>query len=301
MSHEPGRSVPWALTLTTSNRSSGTCCPYGCNDSAILRADEATLADMEQEAEEAVRNASEDLRKARAVVHRLDVGKEEGCLNVYHDVDASLLERRDLSNGVDVVDGQATFDDNSKADLIAKETWTLSLNNRPSKMSSVAEHWAEAERLLSTEQHSPGQRGFRWHRALSKGNWFLSLKTPSTVLKETSARAGKLTGRVASEISNIASTDSYAVVTFTSRQAAIAARQCLVDGSGIDRWREVAAIPIPPLADATPCNICDCRGCCRPVTVTLPQESKRWRKNCVILFVVLFCFFYTIPLTYVLF
>lgn len=53
---------------------------------------------------------------------------------------------------------------------------------------------------------------------------------------------------------------SYAVVTFTSRQAAIAARQCLADGRGVHRWSQVDDIPIAPLADSPPCQPFFCRG-----------------------------------------
>jgi len=67
---------------------------------------------------------------------------------------------------------------------------------------------------------------------------------------------------------------TYAVVTFTSRQAAIAARKCLADGRGAGKWEAIDEIPVPPLADASAFNICDCRGCCRPVTVTLNDHQK---------------------------
>jgi len=89
--------------------------------------------------------------------------------------------------------------------------------------------------------------------------------------------------------------ESYAVVTFTSRQAAIAARQCLSDGSGLDGWREVDKIPIPPLADSVPWNICDCRGCCRPVTVTLPDQERRFRFKLVVVVMILFSTCWTYP------
>ena len=45
---------------------------------------------------------------------------------------------------------------------------------------------------------------------------------------------------------------SYAVATFTSRYAAIIARQCLIDGGGTSAWRKVDDIPIYPLADSPP-------------------------------------------------
>jgi hypothetical protein len=71
---------------------------------------------------------------------------------------------------------------------------------------------------------------------------------------------------------------SYAVVTFTSRQAAIAARQSLADGGAINTWRQVDDIPIAPLADAPPRNIFFCRGCCRPVTLTINYKEKKFRR-----------------------
>jgi hypothetical protein len=73
---------------------------------------------------------------------------------------------------------------------------------------------------------------------------------------------------------------TYAIVTFTSRQAAIVARRCLADASGgVNRWIETEDIPVPPLADAPPCDILACRGVCRPVTFTIKDNRKRWRKN----------------------
>ena len=55
--------------------------------------------------------------------------------------------------------------------------------------------------------------------------------------------------------------NTYAVVTFTSRQAAICARQCLADNRGTRSWKQIQNIPMTPLADAPPRNIFFCRGC----------------------------------------
>lgn len=66
------------------------------------------------------------------------------------------------------------------------------------------------------------------------------------------------------EVADVQARDStFAVVTFTSRQAAIAARKCLSDGRGAGRWRTLEEVPTPPLADASAFNICDFRGCMR--------------------------------------
>lgn len=88
---------------------------------------------------------------------------------------------------------------------------------------------------------------------------------------------------------------TFAVVSFTSRQSAVAgtygktvwilvgfaassshivlwntitrfdcvcvARQCLADGGATNTWRQIDDIPITPLADAPPMNILFCRGC----------------------------------------
>ena len=62
---------------------------------------------------------------------------------------------------------------------------------------------------------------------------------------------------------------TYAVITFTSRQSAIIARQCLADGGGgRNIWKPVDGIPNYPLADS-PSLMFYPRGCMRPVTPTI--------------------------------
>ena len=72
---------------------------------------------------------------------------------------------------------------------------------------------------------------------------------------------------------------TYAVVTFTSRQAAIAARRCLADGRGADSFKTMNSLPVPPLADSAAFNVFDCRGFTRPVTIGLNESQKNWRKS----------------------
>ena len=48
----------------------------------------------------------------------------------------------------------------------------------------------------------------------------------------------------------LARDSTFAVVTFTSRQSAIAARQCLADARGASSFNTLKAMPVPPLADA---------------------------------------------------
>ncbi len=61
---------------------------------------------------------------------------------------------------------------------------------------------------------------------------------------------------------------SYVVVTFTSRYAAVVARQCLADGAPRNRWKQVDDIPLYPLADSPPWAI-------SPIAVVTPTISVR--------------------------
>ena len=89
---------------------------------------------------------------------------------------------------------------------------------------------------------------------------------------------------------------SFAVVTFTSRQAAVAARNCKIDGRGSSRWFTQQGLPVTPLSDAAPFDLKTCRNCCRPVTLSLNVRQKKLR-----MYVGYFCLFivytlYTIPI-----
>jgi len=99
-------------------------------------------------------------------------------------------------------------------------------------------------------------------------------------------------------VDEIKSTTTFAVVTFTSRQAAVAARHCLADGRGVGRWIPVEDIPVPPLADAAVCDFCDCRGCCRPVTLTIHPKQQLIRRYITIANLAVIFVFYTLPLTF---
>jgi len=92
-------------------------------------------------------------------------------------------------------------------------------------------------------------------------------------------------------LDDLVAESTYAVVTFTSRQAAVAARQCLLDGRGKEEWIPVQRLPIPPLADAP------AMACCKLVSLTIPVQQKRYRKYLVKIFLAGFYPFYSIPLT----
>jgi len=136
-------------------------------------------------------------------------------------------------------------------------------------------------------------------KVVSHGNWELS--SFRDFLKMLWSGIVKLFGWATRQskgaVELVASQGTYAVVTFTSRQAAVAARQVLADGRGSDRFNQFASLPIPPLADAAPGNLLDIRGCCRPVTMTINKTQKKWRFIVSIVTLAAIYFFYTIPLT----
>jgi hypothetical protein len=99
-------------------------------------------------------------------------------------------------------------------------------------------------------------------------------------------------------VDQLASESHYAVVTFTSRQAAVAARRCLADSRGADRWDVLTDMPTPPLADApSGCSTSGFRGCVRPVTISINDKQKMLRHYFALCLLGMIYFFYTIPLT----
>ena len=75
---------------------------------------------------------------------------------------------------------------------------------------------------------------------------------------------------------SISAKSTFAVVTFTSRQSAVAARHCLADGRGENIWTAYKSLPVPPLADSAPY---DCGpGCCRPTTFNMNINRRLFRR-----------------------
>lgn len=227
-------------------QSSATCGPNGCDEYAILHADIITLEDLEQEAAEEVSVAIDQLHKARD-----EIRADEPASSHF----------------------EGPSDNFSTTPARKQIVDSVSPNRSLKKPSDL---WEEAEKLVGSEQYMVKFGSHVVKRKMNTGKWSNPFgKSGSS--KDYTTREFLAKVIPSGFLSRINKAESYAVVTFTSRQAAIAARQCLSDGSGLDGWREVDKIPIPPLADSVPWNICDCRGCCRPVTLTLPSQERRFR------------------------
>ena len=215
------------------------------------------MEDLEQEAAEEVHTAIEDLRQARIEI-RSDKKPKKEKKSKFRFASASFVTN-DHSEGV--------CDD--REDLSVTDSKEDGISSRSEKSSL----WLKAEKLVGSEQYFFKRRGEVRKRTLSSGQWY------NPFVKSEGSRRVIPDAIPSGVLSRIIKFESYSVVTFTSRQAAIAARQCLADGSGLEGWKEIDKIPIAPLADAVPWNVFDCRGCCKPVTVTLPREQKGYRKK----------------------
>jgi hypothetical protein len=132
--------------------------------------------------------------------------------------------------------------------------------------------WQQVEAIVSEARQSE-------RSSITSGKWtWPSLRS---VFGRTKTGVGEVTNwakaQTAGAVEDLSRESTYAVVTFTSRQAAVAARNCLADGRGADRWVALPDLPIAPLADASTCDPCACRNCCRPVTLSINDRQKACR------------------------
>jgi len=127
---------------------------------------------------------------------------------------------------------------------------------------------------------------------------FCSICDRITVILKNTFNLSKWQNRSAELVDpfDLAGESTFAVVTFTSRQAAVAARYCLADSRGADRWNTVSEIPSPPLADASVCNL---SSFVRPVTISINDRQKMIRHNLALAILGAIYIFYISPLSWV--
>jgi hypothetical protein len=143
---------------------------------------------------------------------------------------------------------------------------------------NATDKWSKVEGII---RESDAKSFLSKNRKIASGRW----KVPSlkNVILKLWKRVFEVIGRVFLVfkkpvlVDDFAQDSTFAVVTFTSRQAAVAARHCLADSRGTNRWVTVSEIPSPPLADAPVCNVSSFRGCVRPVTLTISEKQKLLR------------------------
>ena len=158
------------------------------------------------------------------------------------------------------------------------------LSGRPSlrqrAVSSSIDKWHRAQAVVGSMQQ---EQRIKFAKSTffggciekcSRKDWNVVRSTGTTTIEQVKPEDLK-------KVVNILQHPTYAVVTFTSRQAAIAARQCLADGGGLDPWIEIHELPVAPLADAPPWDIMFCRGCCKfLVTARICCLIRRFSHTC---------------------
>jgi len=190
----------------------------------------------------------------------------------------------------------------------------LTRHQSPSTMNDLIglDQWAKVEQICNS--HNGG--GSTSDDAVAPSTAETTPKTfdngvwdPYTVVESTKDSIRTLPRRLWDSIASFArkksdkisdrrqSNSTYAVVTFTNRQAALAARHLVADGRGANRWIAVETLPVPPLSDSASCDIITCRGCCRPLSLSVSSHEKMIRKYLAIFTLVMINIFYCFPMT----
>lgn len=206
---------------------SSNACPFGCGEKAVKFASLKKLKMLEEKYVAAVNEANEELIEARATVSRLSsnvIGGEStntGAVSAWKEEHANTKD-------------EDAHDDNGKVDRIDLEAGTSKLNRESksirqrSKRASI--QWEVANSIAQEIRDTPKRRkGAKLKRLVSVTS--AQLLSPVRGSWNWLAETGKLAKDASRDaVIGVVEHSSYAVVTFTSRQAAIAARQCLADG-----------------------------------------------------------------------
>jgi hypothetical protein len=259
------------------SQSASNPCVYGCNDQVLALWSIDELEDKLEDAWEDVRQANAELLRVRAEIFR----RENGIKSSKNDVLVENVPEKEApeERDVDVKKLSSIREEDRSTGRMDQQSERGGLRHRG--VPSAHKKYMMAQKLVNQMHNMSSSVVVK-----EKKNMGCCNKSNVVCFAEENSR----------KVANVLDHPSFAIVTLTSRQAAIAARQCLADGRGTDRWDHVDAIPVPPLADAPPRNIFFCRGCCRPVTLTINPKEQKARQVLVWTCYVFFCCLYTIPL-----
>lgn len=286
------------------------CCPNGCAEGRVKRATIDELREMEKEALAKVHAANILLDKAqfRAIEDKQgligeaktkrtsDQTLSKNGLSPDRSKSSGLLSERGDSLGESTnLDEMFGLFGNMKGKvrrisqrkLEAAEHEVETTDDDADWVDSTTYHWEIFQNILKDDKpHGSGLKASQ--QSTARTSRFPALlnvlsKKTSKAIEEVHEASEGISSKLRSEVKDtfadhLTRESTYAVVTFLSRQAAVAARQCLADGRGQNRWVTFSAVPVPPLADAAPFNIFFCRGCCRPVSISIHQRQKTARK-----------------------
>jgi hypothetical protein len=273
------------------------CCPYGCFEGQVRRANLTRLKQLHEEQMLIVADAKEDLQR---------IQKDfmfQPTLFSGSDDDGDDIEFREDDTG----DGEGlsllrASDDNYL--LNGRRNSSISGNGVIARKRSFAARCLSRGRILEGDEDEDDDNGTvemvaagassnrtisptstRRQRTKKGLRWLLNLvkRIPfQQMFDQFSYHAMELLRKYKNPASwkrlllrcwkNWDHEDPYVIVTFTSRRAAAAARQSL-SSSGV----ELNDIPVAPLADAGALRLLPFRFFCRPVTVTVNAFQKGFR------------------------
>ena len=298
-------------------QSSSSPCPLGCFPNSLKILDIEDLREMEEQLWIEIRILNQELIEAREEVVKQDDDVEVASTMV---TTAASFDKGDgvgAGGGDDtsqksptgsrslVITNSPSFDNDI---LLDRPRLTRSISNkfRNRGTPTVNDQWEKAQEVASSMKETPDTTSAKMIGLNLISKTRLAFGSCggryNPCFKETLNSIPKYYGHITETGKAFVTAlhhPSYAVITFSSRQSAIAARQCLADGGANNSWQQIDEIPIPPLADAPPRKPCFCRGFCRPVTLTINYKEKKCRRWSVIFFMILFCCFYTIPLAFI--
>lgn len=259
------------------------CCPNGCFEGRVRRATIDELREMEKEALERVHAANLLLEKAQIRAVEVQQGVL-GSSNNWRSSSVSHSQTLDVEEAKIEEDRPMRVFNQPKGhlhddfNLFGSITGYLRKERGMSSFDLSSHHWKTFEKILHERPHN-GLRSSKEGATRMERLYQAFRGQRPEVMEGIHDELHKFGVDVKEKVAaHLARESTYAVITFMSRQAAVAARQCLADGRGQNRWITAKALPVPPLADAAPFNLFFCRGCCRPVSLSIHQRQKSFRK-----------------------
>ena len=243
-------------------QSSSSPCLLGCSPKLLKIMDIEELREIEEDLFDAIKILNDELIEAREYVVKQDDDFE---------VDSTMISTASFDSDGERGGSSSSITSDSNSDILmdspkSRRSGLCQLRNRivGAAGASATNQWEKAQGVASSMKEIPESTfAKRIGGRLSSSKYALACCKYNPCFGETLKSIPKYYGHMkGAGKAFVTALDhpSYAVITFSSRQAAIAARQCLADGGTNNSWQQIDDIPIPPLADAPPRNICFCRG-----------------------------------------
>jgi len=258
------------------------CCPYGCGEERLRI---SKIDDIEIEIEETKELLKESEIDWMDAMHKAAMNEA----NKNKDLHIDLRDKTTFKNE----EQENQFKDSQEGN---NNNFRRRANTNMSNISEQSQQWED-------HVHNVGEYNVLGFKEKSfkvfSGSWTLpSVKSIKEATEKKFSSMWKwATDKTKKVVKDIHQETTFAVVTFTSRRAAVMARRCLLDGKGLNRWAPIKDIPVPPLADAASCDLKTCRGCCRPVTLTIGRREQQIRKVLIYFVLLIMFIFYTFPIT----